>query len=64
MEFKFIFLLGFLLTVYYRKEIHSFNEQTDTLFYEMLLNSIKKYKITYPSDILEEKIKFDFVNIY
>ena len=64
MRLKFIFLLGFLLTVYYGKEIHTFNEQADKIVHEIFINSIKKYKITYPSDILEEKIKFVSYNIY
>lgn len=64
MKFEFIFLLCIISTIYYGNEIHNFNVKTDTLFYEMLLNSIKKYKITYPSDILEEKVNFVTYNIY
>jgi hypothetical protein len=64
MELKLIFLLGIIATIYYGNEIHNFNVQTDKLFYEILLNNIKKYKITYPSDILEEKVKFIPCNIY
>lgn len=64
MKFEFIFLLGIIATIYYGHEIHNFNVEADKFFYEILLNSIKKYKISYPSDMLEEKFKFDFVNIY
>ena len=64
MKFEFIFLLGIITTIYYGNEIHNFNVQADKIVYEIFINSIKKYKINYPSDILEEKVKFDFVNIY
>jgi cathepsin L len=55
MESKLIFLslLVILTTFYYGNETYAFNEKTDELF----LNWTKKYKITYPSNILDEKFK-------
>ena len=55
MESKLIFLslLVILTTFYYGNETYAFNEKNDELF----LNWTKKYKITYPSNILDEKFK-------
>ena len=64
MKLKLLFLLGIITTIYYGNEIHTSDEKNDNFFYELFVNSIKKYKITYPSDILEEKVKFVPYNIY
>ena len=55
MESKLIFLslLVILTTFYYGNETHAFNEKTEEIF----LNWTKKYKITYPLDILKDKFK-------